>query len=57
MYCSEIEQLAPYDYLLGTKETVLAKQRKFGALFGTVLKQKQSAPNKTLTLGCFPVTI
>ena len=42
---------------LGTKQTVPAKQRKDGALFGTILKQRQNAPNKALTLRCFPVTI
>ena len=44
LYCLVIEQLVPYIHLLGTKQTVTAKQRKVGALFGTVLKQKQSAP-------------
>ena len=34
-----------------------AKQREVGALFGTVLKQKKSLPNKALTLRCFPATI
>ena len=43
--------------LLGTKQAVPAKQREVGALFGTVLKQKKSLPNKALTLRCFPATI
>ena len=57
LYCFVIEQLAQYIQFLGTKQTVQAKQRKVGALFGTVLKHKQSAPNKALTLCCFPRTI
>ena len=57
LYCFNIEQLASYSYLLGTKQTVQAKQRKDGALFGTVLKQQQSAINKAPTLRCFPATI
>ena len=44
LYCFEIEQS-----FLETKQTVPAKQRKNGALFGTVLKQRQSASNKALT--------
>ena len=45
LYCFVIEQLVPYIHFLGTKQTVPAKQRKVGAfLFGTVLKQMQSAP-------------
>ena len=54
--CFEIEQLAPSNYLLG-KKTVPPKQRKVGALFGTVLKQNQSALNKAPTLRCFPWTV
>ena len=57
LQCFEIEQIAPYDYLLGTKQAVPAKQREVGALFGTILKQKKSLPNKALTLRCFPATI
>ena len=57
LYCFEIEQLVQYNHLWGTKQTVPPKQREDGALFGTVLKQRQSAPNKTLSLRCFPATI
>ena len=53
LYCFIIEQLVPYIHLLGTKQTVPAKQRKVDALFGTVLKEKPSAPNKAQTLRCF----
>ena len=44
LYCFVIEQLVPYIHLMVTKQTVTAKQRKVGALFGAVLKQKQIAP-------------
>ena len=35
LYCYEIEQLAPYNCLMGSKQTVPAKQRKIGALLGS----------------------
>ena len=44
LYCFAIEQFVLYINFLETKQTVPAKQRKVDALFGTVLKQKQSAP-------------
>ena len=49
--CFVIAQLVPYDiHFWGTKQTVTAKQREDGALFGTVLKQKQSASSTNFTL-------
>ena len=42
LYCFVIEQLVPCIQSFGTKETVPAKQRKVGALFGTVLKLELS---------------
>ena len=40
LYCFEIEKLTLYNTLLGTKQMVPTKQRKFDALFGTDLKAK-----------------
>ena len=57
LYCFVIATLVPYINVLGTKQTVPAKQRRVGALFGTVLKQKQSAQIEALILRCFPGTI
>ena len=47
----------PHNQFWGTKQTVPAKQRKMVLYFGTVLKQRQSAPNKALTLSCFTGTL
>ena len=44
LYCFAIEQCILYINFLETKQTFPAKQREVDALFGTVLKQKQSAP-------------
>ena len=57
LYWFAIEQVAPYNHLLGTKQTVPAKQHRVCALFGTVLKQKPMAPSKALILFCSPKTI
>ena len=53
VYSFEIEQLVPYNNLLGRKRIVTAKQRKVGALFCRILKQNLNGSNKAPTLRCF----
>ena len=57
LYCFVIEQFVPYIHLLGTKQTVTAKQRKVGALFGTKQNKSKVHLNEAPILRCFPVTI
>ena len=46
MYRFEIEQLGPYNNLLGAKPIVPAKQHKVGAIIGRVLIENLNGLNK-----------